>query len=108
MDVTYPDLYHIFNVPDVSCGDFHMGVALMASQPACSYRKDLSKGVGRAAQVYIGSDKVALEALEGGLDGNVSSAGGCAIVSAALAMVDVSSWSASLHASPCFLGGILG
>lgn len=72
--------------------------------------------------MYIGSDKVALEALEGGLDGNVSSVGGCAIVSAALAMVDaaakgndgaaeaafssVSSWSASLHASPCFLGGI--
>ncbi|EIE24797.1 aldolase [Coccomyxa subellipsoidea C-169] len=39
-------------------------------------------------QVFIGSDKMALEAAEAGLDGNVSSGGGSAIVSAMLATVD--------------------
>ncbi len=41
-----------------------------------------------SVQVFIGSDKMALEAAEAGLDGNVSSGGGSAIVSAMLATVD--------------------
>ncbi|CAL8464129.1 g3664 [Coccomyxa elongata] len=39
-------------------------------------------------QVYVGSDGSALEALREGLDGNVSSAGGCAYLHAMLAVAD--------------------
>lgn len=39
------------------------------------------------SQVYIGSDKVALEALREGLDGNVSSGGGSAVLPEVVAMV---------------------